>query len=347
MKVLITGGTGFIGSHTVVSLQEKGFGVVIVDNLSNSDISVLKRIKKITGKEAEFYQEDICNRKALEKIFLDHPDIVSVIHFAAFKAVGESVEQPLKYYHNNIAGLISLLEAMLSTNVFNLIFSSSATVYGQPEVLPATEDSPVLPATSPYGNTKQINEEILRDFLIVNPHFKGLSLRYFNPIGAHPSGWIGELPIGTPNNLMPFITQTAIGKHAELKVFGDDYNTPDGTAIRDYIHVVDLAEAHVVAMKALIENKFSNNYNVFNLGTGKGFSVLEVIRSFEKTTGVKLPYRIVERRPGDVEQIYASTTLANETLGWKTRYTLDDMTLSAWKWEKKLSEGHFSKEGKR
>lgn len=346
MKVLITGGTGFIGSHTVVSLQEQGFEVVIVDNLSNSDRGVLDRIGKITGKKADFYCEDICNRNALKNIFGEHQDIAAVIHFAAFKAVGESVEQPLKYYHNNITGLISLLEEMKTAGVHNIIFSSSATVYGQPEILPATEDSPVLPATSPYGNTKQINEEILRDFLLVHPDFKGIALRYFNPIGAHPGGWIGELPIGTPNNLMPFITQTAIGKHAELKVFGDDYNTPDGTAIRDYIHVADLAEAHVVAMKALLNNSLRENYSVFNLGTGNGFSVLEVIHSFEKTTGVKLPYRIVERRPGDVEQIYASTRLANEVLGWKAKYSLDDMTLSAWNWEKRLSEQHFSSGGK-
>ncbi|HAY70437.1 MAG TPA: UDP-glucose 4-epimerase GalE [Saprospirales bacterium] len=346
MKVLITGGTGFIGSHTVVSLQEQGFEVVIVDNLSNSDSAVLNRIAKITGKESYFYCEDICNRDALKNIFSEHQDIVAVIHFAAFKAVGESVEQPLKYYHNNITGLVSLLEEMKSARIPNIIFSSSATVYGQPENLPATEDSPVLPATSPYGNTKQINEQILRDFLLVNQDLKGISLRYFNPIGAHPGGLIGELPIGTPNNLMPFITQTAIGKHAELKVFGNDYNTPDGTAIRDYIHVVDLAEAHVVAMNALLNNSLKENYSVFNLGTGNGFSVLEVIQSFEKTTGVKLPYRIVERRPGDVEQIYASTKLANEVLGWKAKYSLDDMTLSAWDLEKRLSEQHFSYDDK-
>jgi UDP-glucose 4-epimerase len=341
MKVLITGGTGFIGSHTVVALQEQGFEVVVVDNLSNSDKSVLDRTKIITGKDAIFYQADICNRQALRLIFEEHPEIQAIIHFAAFKAVGESVEQPLKYYHNNLAGLVSILEEMFHFGVPNIIFSSSATVYGQPEVLPATEDSPVLPASSPYGNTKQINEEILRDFLSVHPDFKGLSLRYFNPIGAHSSGLIGELPIGTPNNLMPFITQTAIGKHPELKVFGDDYNTPDGTAIRDYIHVVDLAEAHVVAMKALLENKLNDNYSVFNLGTGNGFSVLEVIRSFEKTTRVKVPYRIVDRRQGDVEQIFASTSVANEVLGWKAKYSLDDMTLSAWNWEKRLAEQSF------
>lgn len=342
MKVLITGGTGFIGSHTVVALQEQGFEVVVVDNLSNSDKSVLGRIKMITGKEAVFYQADICDRQALHLIFDEHPEIQAIVHFAAFKAVGESVEQPLKYYHNNLVGLIRILEEMLHFGVPNIIFSSSATVYGQPEVLPATEDSPVLPANSPYGNTKQINEEILRDFLRAHPGFKGLSLRYFNPIGAHMSGLIGELPLGTPNNLMPFITQTAIGKHSELKVFGNDYNTPDGTAIRDYIHVVDLAEAHVVAMKALMENKLNDPYRVFNLGTGNGFSVLEVIRSFEKTTGVKVPYRIVARRPGDVEQIFASTRLANEVLNWKAKYTLDDMTSSAWNWEKRLSEPGFS-----
>lgn len=338
MKAIITGGAGFIGSHTVVELQESGFEVVVLDNLSNSSIDVLDRIQKITGRKPSFYQIDVCDKDLLEEVFEKEGPVDAVIHFAAFKAVGESVEVPLKYYRNNLLSLINLIERMESFGTRHLIFSSSATVYGQPDLLPASESTPVQPATSPYGNTKQINEEILRDAISASKIVQGISLRYFNPIGAHPSGLIGELPLGTPNNLMPFITQTAIGKQEKLKVFGDDYNTPDGTAIRDYIHVVDLAKAHVVAMKRLIHAKNKENYEIFNLGTGKGFSVLEVIRSFKKSTGVSLNYEIVGRRPGDVEQIFASTDLANKELGWKAELSLDEMTASAWQWEVNLSK---------
>jgi UDP-glucose 4-epimerase len=338
MKVLITGGAGFIGSHTVVALQQNNFDVVLIDNLSNSNKKVLNRIESITGLKPEFYEVDVCDKTAIQEVFKAHPDIVAVIHFAAYKAVGESVNDPLTYYRNNLLGMINLLEEMHHFSISNFIFSSSATVYGQPDVLPATEASPIQLATSPYGNTKQINEEILEDSIKAYPDLKGIALRYFNPIGAHPSGLIGELPIGTPNNLMPFITQTGIGIHPELKVFGNDYNTPDGTAIRDYIHVVDLAKAHLVAMERLIQKKNKQNFEIFNLGTGKGFSVLEVIRSFEKTSGQKLNYKLVDRRPGDVEQIFASTERANHELGWKAELDLDEMTKSAWQWELKLKE---------
>jgi UDP-glucose 4-epimerase len=336
MKTIITGGAGFIGSHTVVELQENGAEVVILDDLSNSSADVIGRIERITGRKPAFYPIDVCNDTLLQEVFEKEGPIDAVIHFAAFKAVGESVGSPLKYYRNNLMSLIRLLEKMIAFGVSNLIFSSSATVYGQPDVLPASEDTPVQPAVSPYGNTKQINEEILRDAVNAHPALRGISLRYFNPIGAHPSGLIGELPIGTPNNLMPFITQTAIGKQEKLQVFGNDYNTPDGTAIRDYIHVVDLARAHVAAMERLVRGRNKARYEVFNLGTGKGFSVLEVIRSFEKTTGIRLNYEIVGRRPGDVEQIYASTDLANRELGWKAGLGLDQMTGSAWQWELNL-----------
>lgn len=336
MKIVITGGAGFIGSHTVVALQEKGFEVIIIDDLSNSSMKVLDRIVSISGVKPLFYKTDICNYAELDKIFSDHKDITSVIHFAAFKAVGESVQQPLKYYRNNILGMVNVLEIMKVHKVNNFIFSSSATVYGQPEQLPATEETPVQSANSPYGNTKQINEDILSDAIKAQEGLKGISLRYFNPIGAHPSALIGELPIGTPNNLMPFVTQTAAGIHKELKVFGGDYNTPDGTAVRDYIHVLDLAQAHVVAMKRLFDEKNKSAYEVYNLGTGKGFSVLEVIKSFEKTSGKKLNYKIVDRREGDIEQIYASTLLANEELGWTAQLNLDEMTRSAWQWQLNL-----------
>ena len=336
MKIVITGGAGFIGSHTVVALQEKGFEVIIIDDLSNSSIDVLDRIQTISGVKPVFYKTDICDYDRLDEIFKDNDDIIAVIHFAAFKAVGESVNDPLKYYRNNILGMVNVLEVMKKYEVNNFIFSSSATVYGQPDVLPATEETPVQHATSPYGNTKQINEEILSDTIKAQEGLKGISLRYFNPIGAHPSALIGELPIGTPNNLMPFVAQTAAGIHKELMVFGGDYNTPDGTAIRDYIHVVDLAQAHVVAMKRLLDEKNKSAYEVYNLGTGKGFSVLEVIKSFEKTSGKKLNYKIVDRREGDIEQIYASTLLANGELGWTAQLNLDEMTRSAWQWQLNL-----------
>jgi UDP-glucose 4-epimerase len=337
MKIIVTGGAGYIGSHTVVALQESGYDVLILDNLSNSDKRVLDRIQAITGQKPGFEKVDICDKQAMTKVLEGENEIAGVIHFAAYKAVGESVQQPLKYYRNNLLGIISLLEVMDDFGVSNFIFSSSATVYGQPDVLPATEDSPIQVATSPYGNTKQISEEILEDSIKAYKGLKGIALRYFNPIGAHESGLIGELPLGTPNNLMPFITQTAIGKHQELKVFGGDYNTPDGTAIRDYIHVVDLARAHIIALERLIGGKNKEPYEIFNLGTGKGFTVLEVIRSFERVTGVKLNYTIVDRREGDVEKIWASTDLANQELGWKAELGLDEMTASSWKWEKQLA----------
>lgn len=336
MKMLVTGGTGYIGSHTVVALQEAGFQSLILDNLSNSNVKVLDRIESITGVRPLFECVDVCNKDSLKNILDQHDDLLGCIHFAAYKAVGESVEQPLKYYRNNLMGMINLLEELPAHGINSFIFSSSATVYGQPEVLPATEESPILIATSPYGNTKQINEEMLGDFIQASKGFNGIALRYFNPIGAHESGLIGEFPLGVPNNLMPFITQTAIGKREMLKVFGDNYNTPDGTAVRDYIHVVDLAEAHVVAIQRLLENKNNTDYEVFNVGTGKGFSVLEVIKSFEKMSGTKLNYQIVGRRDGDVEKIFASTDLANKELGWKSKLNLDDMTSSSWKWEQHL-----------
>ena len=337
MKILVTGGTGFIGSHTAVELQEQGFEVVIVDNLSNSNINVLDNIAKITGKRPHFEQFDLCDQARTADFFHRHHDLAGIIHFAAYKAVGESVEKPLMYYRNNLQSLMNILEGMLANNINNLVFSSSCTVYGQPDELPVREDSPIKEAFSPYGNTKQISEEIIRDTLKANPQLQSIALRYFNPIGAHPSALIGELPLGIPNNLMPFITQTAIGKREVLRVFGKDYNTPDGTAIRDYIHVVDLAQAHVVALNRMIHQKMKKNFEIFNLGTGNGLSVLEVIRSFEKVSGVKLNYIFVDRRPGDVEKVWADTTLANQELGWKAQRSVDEMTLSAWRWELRLA----------
>ena len=335
-KVLVTGGTGFIGSHTVVELISKGHEVVVVDDLSNSSENSLDGVEKITGMRPKFHKLDICDLSALKDFFKNEPGISAIIHFAAYKAVGESVAEPLKYYRNNLLNLMNLMDCMRQYDVSSIIFSSSATVYGQPDILPATESSPIKPAESPYGNTKQICEEIIRDTIKSDDRLKGISLRYFNPIGAHDSAEIGELPLGVPNNLMPFITQTAIGKREQLKVFGSDYGTPDGTAVRDYIHVVDLAIAHVIAVERLVEGMNKKSFEIFNLGTGKGFSVLDVIKSFEKTTGEKLNYVITDRRPGDVEQIYASTKFANEELGWKAIKTLDDMTRSAWNWEKKI-----------
>ena len=333
-RILVTGGAGFIGSHTVVELMARGYETLIVDDLSNSRIESLDGIEKITGQRPAFEKLNICDLPALEKYFSANDGIDAVIHFAAFKAVGDSVANPLKYYHNNLQGMVNVIQCMNKFKVPNIIFSSSATVYGQPDTLPATENSPVLPAESPYGNTKQINEEILRDSVHAYQGLRGIALRYFNPIGAHDSAAIGELPLGVPDNLMPFITQTAAGIREKLRVFGDDYNTVDGSAVRDYIHVVDLARAHVSAVARLLENKNKANYEVFNLGTGKGSSVFEVIQSFEKTTGVKLNYEVVGRRPGDVEAIYADTALANDELGWKAELDLDDMTASAWAWEK-------------
>jgi UDP-glucose 4-epimerase len=337
MKILVTGGTGFIGSHTAVELQEQGFDVVIVDNLSNSTIEVLDNITKITGKRPVFEQFDLCDQSLTADFFRRHNDLAGIIHFAAYKAVGESVEKPLMYYRNNLQSLMNILEGMLANNINNLVFSSSCTVYGQPDELPVREDSPIKEAFSPYGNTKQISEEMIRDTLKANPQLQAIALRYFNPIGAHPSALIGELPLGIPNNLVPFITQTAIGKRPVLRVFGNDYNTPDGTAIRDYIHVVDLAQAHVVALNRMLDKKMKKNYEIFNLGTGNGLTVLEVIRSFEKVSGVKLNYVFVDRRPGDVEKVWADTTFANQELGWKAQRSVDEMTLSAWRWELRLA----------
>lgn len=337
MKILVTGGTGYIGSHTAVELQNSGHDVVIVDNLSNSSKDVLDGIEKITGIKPEFEKLDLSDQEKTADFFKRHSDIEGIIHFAAYKAVGESVEKPLMYYGNNIFSLVNILQGMKDNNIENFVFSSSCTVYGQPEKLPVTEDAPVQKAESPYGNTKQISEEIILD-TSKSTNIKGIALRYFNPIGAHESAHIGELPIGIPNNLMPFITQTAIGKREFLRVFGNDYNTPDGTAIRDYIHVVDLAKAHVVAVERMVNNKMKKDFEVFNLGTGNGYSVLEVIKSFERSTGEKLKYKIVGRRPGDVEKVWANTQFANEELGWKAEKGIDEMTRSAWEWEKALKK---------
>ena len=336
MKVLVTGGLGFIGSHTVVELQQRGYDVIIIDDLSNSSITVLDGITTITDKAPIFKKLDLKEKDNVEAFFSKHQDIVGVIHFAASKAVGESVEKPLLYYENNINTLIYILKSILNLNSSNFIFSSSCTVYGQADTMPITESAPIKPAESPYGNTKQIGEEIIRDTCKVHPELKAISLRYFNPIGAHQSANIGELPIGVPQNLVPFITQTAAGLRKELSVFGNDYPTPDGTCIRDYIHVVDLAKAHVVALERLLNENNESNYEIFNLGTGKGSSVLEAINSFEKVTGKKLNYTFAPRRPGDVIQAYADTKKANEVLGWKAEFTLDDAMLSAWNWEKKV-----------
>ncbi len=332
-KVLVTGGTGYIGSHTVVELQNEGFEVFIIDNLANSDIKVLDGIRLITGKKPVFEQIDLCDFDRLQGFFPLNPDIEAIIHFAAYKAVGESVEKPVLYYHNNLVSLLNLMKCMQDFNIPSMVFSSSCTVYGQPDTLPVPEYSPVQEAVSPYGNTKQIGEEIIRDTLHSCKELKAISLRYFNPIGAHPSSHIGELPIGIPENLVPYITQTAAGIRDELRVFGDDYDTPDGSCIRDYLHVIDLAQAHVVALKRLLEGKNKDNYEIFNLGTGKGVSVFEIIDSFERVSGEKLKYRVVDRRPGDIEKIWADPSLANKEMGWSTRYSLDDAMKSAWDWE--------------
>jgi UDP-glucose 4-epimerase len=337
-KILVTGGTGYIGSHTVVELIQIGFEVVVIDNLSNSTARIIDQIGRITGKKPRFYELDLCNEAALRVFFRDNHDLAGVVHFAAFKAVGESVEFPLKYYHNNLVSLLNLLRLMEEFDVPNIVFSSSCTVYGQPEELPVTERAPVQKAISPYGNTKQISEEIIED-TVASSKIKAISLRYFNPIGAHESGLIGELPIGIPNNLVPFITQTAIGKRHKLLVFGDDYDTPDGTCIRDYIHVVDLAKAHVVAVKRMLDGTNKKNLEVFNLGTGKGTSVMEAIIAFENATGMKLNYEITARREGDVPKVWADTTLANLRLGWKAEKGLEEMMASAWKWEQNLAAG--------
>ena len=333
-KILVTGGTGYIGSHTTVELIEQGFEPIIIDNLYNSEAIVVDRIQKITGVKPHLEVFDLCDREKLDRFIQKNNDILAVIHFAAYKAVGESVNKPLEYYRNNLLSLINLLDVMKRHGIPSLVFSSSCTVYGQPEKLPVSEDAPLQPATSPYGNTKQIGESIIRDTTVSDKNLKAISLRYFNPIGAHPSALIGELPRGIPENLVPFLTQTGYGIREELKVFGDDYNTPDGSCIRDYLHVVDLAKAHVIAIKRLIEGKSKTNYEVFNLGTGKGVSVLEAIKSFERVSGIKLEYKIVGRRAGDIEKIWANPSYANKELGWKTLSSLDEAMKTAWDWEK-------------
>jgi UDP-glucose 4-epimerase len=335
-QVLVTGGTGYIGSHTVVELQAVGFDVVIIDDLSNSSADVVDQIEKISGIRPSFEKFNLLDSVKLDSFFEKYPGIEAIIHFAAFKAVGESVEKPLAYYRNNLVSLMNILDGMSKYKIKNLVFSSSCTVYGQPDQLPVTENTPKKDAESPYGNTKAISEEVLRDVVKVTPDLKVIALRYFNPVGAHPSSLIGELPRGVPNNLVPFITQTAAGIRPQLSVFGNDYNTPDGSCIRDYINVVDLARAHVVAINRILNNAHTNRYEFFNVGTGNGASVLEVINTFEKATGVKVNYKIVDRRPGDIEKIYADTTMANNVLGWKAETSLYNTLLSAWNWEKKI-----------
>ncbi len=332
-KIVVTGGLGYIGSHTVVELQNKGFEVLIIDDLSNSNISVLNGIKKITNIKPAFFKIDLKNKKLVATFFKNN-SIDGVIHFAASKAVGESVQNPLKYYENNLVTLIYLLQEMHKNKVNNLIFSSSCTVYGQAEELPITENAPIQLAESPYGNTKQIGEEIITDQTKIS-NLNAISLRYFNPIGAHPTTLIGELPLGVPQNLIPFVTQTAAGIRKELTVFGKDYNTHDGTAIRDYIHVVDLAKAHIGAMERLLLHKNKNSIEFFNIGTGKGFSVLDVIHTFEKANNLKLKYKFDKRREGDITAAYADTTLANNELNWKSELTLEDALKDAWKWQQK------------
>ena len=335
-KILVTGGLGFIGSHTVVELQNEGFEVVIVDNCSNSSVEVLDGIVAISGKKPILEQFDLRDKPKVQEFFAKYSDVAGVIHFAASKAVGESVENPLLYYENNLGVLVYILQELTQKGAANFIFSSSCTVYGQADEMPITEDAPVKPAESPYGNTKQIGEEIIKDTCKVNPQLAAIALRYFNPIGAHPTVEIGELPIGVPQNLVPFITQAGVGLRDQLSVFGDDYPTPDGTCIRDYIHVVDVAKAHVAALKRLVDSKNETNFEVFNLGTGTGSSVLEVIQSFERVSGEKLNYRIAPRRAGDVIQAFADTNKANTVLGWKAQSSLDDAIKSAWDWEKKI-----------
>ena len=335
-KILVTGGLGFIGSHTVVELQNEGFEVIIIDDLSNSRIEVLDGITSITGIKPDFVQMDLKDKSLVAAFFKDN-DIEGVIHFAASKAVGESVDKPLKYYENNITTLIYLLQEMSKRDVNNFIFSSSCTVYGQADELPITENAPIKPAESPYGNTKQIGEEIIKDTCRVND-LNAIALRYFNPIGGHDSIKIGELPIGVPQNLIPFVTQTAAGIRKELAIFGDDYPTPDGTAVRDYIHVVDLAKAHISALQRLLDKRNKEKMEFFNIGTGKGSSVLDVVNAFEKVSNVTLNYKIVGRREGDIVSAYADTSLANNVLGWKTVLTLEDALDSAWKWQQKQTK---------
>ena len=336
--ILVTGGTGFIGSHTTVELIQNGYDVVIVDNLSNSNASVVDGIEKITGVRPEFEKVDCCDYAAMENVFEKHKGISGIIHFAASKAVGESVQKPLLYYRNNINSLINLLELMPKHGVKGIIFSSSCTVYGQPsaENLPVTEEAPMQKALSPYGNTKQVNEEIIQDYIHSGAPIKSIILRYFNPIGSHPSALIGELPNGVPMNLIPFVTQTAIGIRKELKIFGNDYNTPDGTCIRDYIDIMDLAKAHVKAMERILNENGTDPVEVFNIGTGNGLSTLQIVEGFEKATGVKLNWHYAPRREGDIEKVWANPHKANTVLGWKASVDIEDTLRSAWKWQQKL-----------
>lgn len=337
-RILVTGGTGYIGSHTVVELQKAGYPVVIIDNLSNSNKEVLDGIERITGIRPDFVEADCTDIKALDKLFTDYPGIKGIINFAASKAVGESMQKPILYYRNNLATLLNLLEEMPIHGVKGIVFSSSCTVYGEPDVNPVTEQSPIKKATSPYGNTKQISEEIITDVINAGAPIKSVILRYFNPVGAHPSAEIGELPNGVPQNLIPYLTQTAMGIRKELSVFGNDYNTPDGSCIRDYIDVVDLAKAHVIAVERMLEDKSDEKIEIFNLGTGNGLSVLQLINTFEEATGVKVPHKIVGRRAGDIEKVWANPTYANEVLGWKADTPIADTMRSAWAWQCKLRE---------
>ena len=337
-KVIITGGLGYIGSHTAIELLHSGYELVLIDDLSNSHLFIKDAIESISGQQVNFNEFDLKDYAACAQLFEEHQDAIAVIHFAAHKAVGESVENPDKYYRNNLLSTINVVKCMEEHKIPNLIFSSSCTVYGQPEELPVTENAPVQPPASPYGATKQMNEQMLKDLSFASSSLSVVSLRYFNPIGAHESGKIGELPQGVPQNLLPYLTQTAKGIREFLRVWGDDYNTPDGTAIRDYIHISDLATGHLKAFEYLRDNPDRKKYSVFNLGTGKGYSVLDVIHSFERSTGVKVPYKIFDRRPGDVECVYADPTKANNELGWSCQYSLDDMTKSAWIWENTVSE---------
>ncbi len=335
-KILVTGGAGYIGSHTTVELQNAGYEVVIVDNLSNSNADMIDGIERITGTRPAFYQVDCNDKVDMKDVFENNKGIKGIIHFAASKAVGESVQKPLMYYRNNLDSLMTLMELMPEYGVEGIVFSSSCTVYGQPDILPVDETAPIKPALSPYGNTKQINEEIIRDAIYSGVPYKAIILRYFNPIGAHPTAEIGELPNGVPQNLVPFVTQTAMGIRKELSVFGDDYDTPDGSCIRDYINVVDLAKAHVIAVDRMLTNKSEEKVEIFNLGTGRGVSVLELINAFEAATGVKLNYKIVGRREGDIEKVWANPDRANNVLGWVAKENLEDTLASAWKWQEKL-----------
>ena len=337
-KIIVTGGAGYIGSHTVVELQTAGYEVVIIDNLSNSSKDVLQGIVSITGIRPHFEEMDCTNYEALKKVFDAHADAQAIIHFAASKAVNESIEKPLLYYRNNLVSLMNLLELMPKFEIPNLVFSSSCTVYGQPDVLPVTEKSPIKVALSPYGNTKQIGEEIITDTVFSTPSINAIILRYFNPVGAHESAKIGELPNGIPQNLMPYVTQTAIGIRQTLSVYGDDYDTPDGSCIRDYIHVVDLAKAHVVAVERMLKGKGKANPEIFNIGTGVGLSVLEIVKKFEEVTGANLSYQVVGRRAGDIEKVWADASHANNELGWKASKTVEEILGSAWRWEQKLRE---------